>query len=82
MLSRSCKVEQASKTSLGNWEDKACEEAEPEELPEASRIILRTTERGSLTGTRLFAASRKAFFLCFKPGCKRNTASSVEWFEK
>lgn len=68
--------------SLGNREDEACEEAEPEELPGASRIILRTTERGSLAGTRLFAASRKTFFLCFKPGCKRNTASSAAGFKK
>ncbi len=62
MLSRSCKVEQASKMSLGNREDKACEEAEPEELPEASRIILRTTERGSLTGKRLSVCAERRFF--------------------
>lgn len=62
MLSRSCKVEQTSKTSLGNWEDEACEEAEPEELPEASRIILRTTERGSLTGERLSVRAERRFF--------------------
>lgn len=35
VLSRSCNAEQALKMSLGkNWEGKASDEAEPEELPE------------------------------------------------
>ena len=43
-LSRSCKVEQALKMSLGNWEGKACEETEPEELPERLKLsVLRVT---------------------------------------
>lgn len=62
MLSRSCKAEQASRLSLGNREDEACDETEPEELPEASRIILRTTERGSLMGTRLSVRAERRFF--------------------
>lgn len=43
MLSRSCNAEQALKMSLGkNWEDKASDEAEPEELPDLdARNILR-----------------------------------------
>ena len=35
-LSRSCKVEQALIMSLENREGEACEETEPEELPEKS----------------------------------------------
>lgn len=46
MLSRSCNAEQALKMSLGkNWEGKASDEAEPEELPDLdARNILRQTE--------------------------------------
>ena len=46
VLSRSCNAEQALKMSLGkNWEGKASDEAEPEELPDLdARNILRQTE--------------------------------------
>lgn len=44
MLSRSCKVERALIMPLGNWEGKACEETEPEELPEeVNGSVLRVT---------------------------------------
>ena len=43
-LSRSCKVEQALMMSLENREGKACEETEPEELPEeVNGSVLRVT---------------------------------------
>ena len=43
-LSRSCKVEQALIMSLGNREGEACEETEPEELPEeVNGSVLRAT---------------------------------------
>lgn len=43
VLPRSCNAEQALKMSLGkNWEGKASDEAEPEELPDLdARNILR-----------------------------------------
>lgn len=64
MLSRSCKAEQASSMSLGNREGEACEEAEPEELPEVSRIILRTTERG-ISKVKCFSVAQESVFSLF-----------------
>ena len=64
MLSRSCNAEQALKMSLGkNWEGKASDEAEPEELPDLdARNILRHTEwrkpKGIITPACLFADRR------------------------
>ena len=38
-LSRSCNVEQSSSMSLGNWEDGASDDTEPEYLPYCYAII-------------------------------------------
>lgn len=67
MLSRSCNAEQALKMSLGkNWEGKASDEAEPEELPDLdARNILRQTEwrkpKGIITPVCLFCGQAFCF---------------------
>ena len=38
VLSRSCNVERVLNMSLGNWEGKTSDEAEPEELPDFDAI--------------------------------------------
>lgn len=44
-LSRSCNVEQVSSMSLGNWEDEASDDTEPEYLPYCYAIIPATDGR-------------------------------------
>ena len=75
-LSRSCKVEQVLIMSLGNREGEACEETEPEELPEiANWSVLRvtgdcyriSTSFCNFAGRRFFLPekTRKINFLCY-----------------
>ena len=72
--------------SLGNWEGKVSNEAEPEELPEI-KAIKKSCDGQELVSKEYYAfqfvfmRTEKRFFVFFYL-CKRNSASSVEIIEK
>lgn len=72
--------------SLGNWEGKVSDEAEPEELPEI-KAIKKSCDGQELVSKEYYAfqfvfmRTEKRFFVFFCL-CKRNSASSVEIIEK
>ena len=63
MLSRSCNAEQALKMSLGkNWEGKASDEAEPEELPDFDAVkLLRWMGWRNLFDAFMYLCAEKRF---------------------
>lgn len=63
MLSRSCNAERVLTMSLGNWEGKISDEAEPEELPDF--VAKKVTARDGMVISVLFKTflfKQKGFF--------------------
>ena len=63
MLSRSCNAERVLTMSLGNWEGKTSNEAEPEELPDF--VAKKVTARDGMVISVLFKTflfKQKGFF--------------------
>ena len=66
VLSRSCNVERVLNMSLGNWEGKTSDEAEPEELPDfdAIKFLRLMGLRNYLTPFCIYM--QKSVLFCFK----------------